>query len=223
MPRARTRTTGAPSMGRPGRVRSTAPPMRTHPSSSTAIPSGTITLTPPMIAQAVISTVGDSMSALRRSMVTPPQKAKAVIRSAARHRPRGREPPMMAMKRRRPWGRDPEASPVEAGAVGLGTAGGTAVLGTPGTPGAPGAGGGERTPAGRSPTTWSSSSRVRAAKTSPARSANSSSVSRPSPVARLRASITCCRSASPMRVPSGSVTGPVSRPPPDGGRPASTT
>ena len=75
--------------------------MSTIPSSSTGMPSGTTTSTPPMIAQAVTSTTRSSITACRRSTLTLPQNANAVIRPGARQRPRAAVPPMMATNRRR--------------------------------------------------------------------------------------------------------------------------
>ncbi len=74
-----------------------APPMITMPSTSTATPSPTSTVTPPMIAQAEISVTWPSNSASRMSRTTPPQKANAVMKLGTLQRPLAVDPLMTAM------------------------------------------------------------------------------------------------------------------------------
>ena len=82
-PRACTRMSGACGSGGVFErwVWSVLPPITTIPSRSTWMPSGTTTWTLPMIAQAVTSTTPSSITAWRRSTLTFPQKANAVMRA----------------------------------------------------------------------------------------------------------------------------------------------
>ena len=86
---AKPRTTirGEPRTMGTSRSLSSRPPMNEKPCSSTSKPSGTMMLTPPQNATAVISTSGPSISARRRSMSQPPMTATAFVFPLMRQRP----------------------------------------------------------------------------------------------------------------------------------------
>ncbi len=180
---AKPRTTirGEPGMIGTSRSRRSRPPMNEKPRSSTSNPSGTTMSMPPQKAKAVISTSGPSISACRRSMSQPPITAMAFVLPLMRQRPLVVWPLMTATCHRR--------FALAGVAVGSGRRAGAW---------------------GRSAMTASRSPRVLAARVSPTRSENSSSVSLPS--------TTCSRSCVTVRSRSASATRSLSPPAPRGGR-----
>ena len=153
---AKPRTTirGAPRTMGTSRSLSSRPPMNEKPRSSTSKPSGTMMLTPPQNATAVISTSGPSISARRRSMSQPPMTATAFVFPLMRQRPLVLWPLITATCHRR----------FCFAGVALGS--GKSWSGGPAC--------------GRWTMTASRSARVRASRASPTLSENSSSVSLPS-------------------------------------------